>query len=134
MKLVVDTNILFNFFNKESFTRRLIIDSSLNLISSKFAIKELKKYSKLITEKSKIPKKTFENSLKNLETFVKFIDSKNYSKHLDKAIEISPDKKDKDFLALCLKENCPLWSNDKILKNQNKVKVFSTKEIIELLF
>ena len=53
MKFVVDTNILFSFFNKESFTKKIIINPSLDLISPDFAISELKKYSKLIIEKLK---------------------------------------------------------------------------------
>jgi len=134
MKLVIDTNILFSFFNENSFTKKLITNPSLNLISPEFSLTKLKKYSELIIKKSKISKKTFEHFLKDLKTFTKFINNKIYLKYLDNAQRIAPDEKDKDFLALSLKENCPLWSNDKELKKQSKIKVFSTKELIELLF
>ena len=134
MKLVIDTNILFSFFNESSFTKKLITNPSLNLISPEFSLTELKKYSELIIKKSKISKRTFEHSLKDLKTFTKFINNKIYFKYLKDAQRIAPDEKDKDFLALSLKENCPLWSNDKELKKQSKIKVFSTKELIELLF
>ncbi len=134
MKLVIDTNILFSFFNENSFTKKLITNPSLNLISPEFSLTELKKYSELIIKKSKISKRTFEHSLKDLKTFTKFINNKIYFKYLKDAQRIAPDEKDKDFLALSLKENCPLWSNDKELKKQSKIKVFSTKELIELLF
>ncbi|PIN95725.1 hypothetical protein COU56_00710, partial [Candidatus Pacearchaeota archaeon CG10_big_fil_rev_8_21_14_0_10_31_9] len=53
---------------------------------------------------------------------------------IKEAEEISPDKKDAEFLALCLKFSCVLWSNDSALKNQNKVKVLSTEDLIEILF
>jgi predicted nucleic acid-binding protein len=44
-----------------------------------------------------------------------------------------PDPDDIDFTALALKLDCPLWSNDKELKQQTVVKVFSTSELISFL-
>ena len=131
MRLVVDTNILFSFFNKNSFTRRLLENPNFNLISPEYSLEEIKKYSNLITSKTKISEKRFKESLRELKKIVKFIPQKRYLKFLRIAGEISPDFYDKDFLALCLKENSVLWSNDKILKNQNKVKVLSTEEILK---
>ena len=37
-----------------------------------------------------------------------------------------------DFFALALEKECPIWSNDKELKQQQVVKVLTTKEVIEL--
>ena len=65
---------------------------------------------------------------------MKFLPQKDYTKFLSNAKEITPDIKDADFLALCLKENSILWSNDNLLKNQDKVKVLSTEEIVRLIF
>ncbi len=39
---------------------------------------------------------------------------------------------DIDFIALALKENCPLWSNDKLLKKQIRVKIINTNEIEQI--
>lgn len=44
-----------------------------------------------------------------------------------------PDKDDVDFVALALKLNLPLWSNDSRLKEQSLVKVLSTRELVEIL-
>ena len=43
------------------------------------------------------------------------------------------DKDDVDFIALALKLNLPIWSNDKDLKKQTLAKVYTTKEVISLL-
>ncbi|MEI6732208.1 MAG: PIN domain-containing protein, partial [archaeon] len=40
------------------------------------------------------------------------------------------DIKDAMYLALALKLNCPIWSNDKLLKNQTQIKVYSTSELM----
>jgi predicted nucleic acid-binding protein len=43
------------------------------------------------------------------------------------------DEKDTHYVALALKLNCPIWSNDTDLKKQNKVKIYNTKELLEEL-
>jgi len=48
-------------------------------------------------------------------------------------IEASPDPKDAQYLALAMKYGIPIWSNDKRLKRQSIVKVFSTEELIRFI-
>ena len=36
------------------------------------------------------------------------------------------------YFALALKLNCGIWSNDKKLKNQDKVKVYSTEDLLKI--
>lgn len=134
MKLVVDTNILFSFFWEGSFTRKFLVSKKFDLISPKTSLKEIIKYSKDIIKRTKINQSKFNEYYNNLKKFVIFIDEKEYINFLKEATDISPDKNDSHFLALCLKNKCLLWSKDSLLKKQNKVKVLSTEEIIKLLF
>ena len=133
MKLVVDTNILFSFFWKDSFTRKLLMSKKFDLISPKISLEEIKRHSKEIIKKTDTNKKSFVKYYNELKKFVRFIDRKYYSIFLKKANEISPDKADSHFFALCFKDKCPLWSNDSLLKKQNNVLVLSTEEIIKLI-
>ena len=48
---------------------------------------------------------------------------------MGEAEKISPGLKDTQYLALALKLNCAIWSNDKKLKKQDKVKIFSTEDL-----
>ena len=41
------------------------------------------------------------------------------------------NKKDVLYFALALKLKCGIWSNDKKLKEQNKVKVYCTGELLK---
>ncbi len=134
MKIVVDTNILFSFFWEKSLTRRLILNSVIELISPEIALNELERYSREIIKKTDLTNKEFRERIKELKTIVKFINKKDYISFLNNAKKISPDKEDIDFLALCMKHSSFLWSNDAVLKNQNKIKVLSTKEVISLYF
>jgi predicted nucleic acid-binding protein len=134
MKLVIDTNILFSFFKSTSLTRKLIESQSFQLISPQVAIDEIKKYSEAIIKRAYISKSEFDFYLEELKRIIKFTDKKEYNSFINNAEEISPDKKDADFFALCFKESCALWSNDQILKTQDKINVLNTSEIIDLIF
>ncbi len=134
MRIAVDTNILFSFFWQESLTRRLLITSNFELISPEIALKELEKHSKEICDKLKINKENFNKQFKELRKTINFVNKREYSNFIKEAEEFFPDKNDADFFALCLKNECLLWSNDALLKKQEKIKVLSTKEIIEIFF
>ncbi len=46
---------------------------------------------------------------------------------------VSPDPDDSEHFALALKLNCPIWSEDKLLKQQDKIEILNTKELLEKL-
>ena len=133
MLLVADMNILFSFFKKHTFTRKLLSNPNLELYSSIYALDELNKYSQELISKSKINTGTFELYKKVLSWFIKFMPVSEYKEFKDKADSISPDPNDTQYFALALKLNCPIWSNDKKLKEQSEIKVLNTSELIELL-
>ena len=68
-----------------------------------------------------------------MKNIVEFVDIKKYAKYLAVAKTITPDPDDIDFFALALKLDCPIWSNDKLLKKQARIKVFSTADLIQRL-
>jgi predicted nucleic acid-binding protein len=134
MKLVIDTNVLFSFFWKNSLTKSLITTSDLELISPEIALEEIEKYSEDIKHKLKINKREFHLKLDKLKETIKFIKKSEYSPFINEARVISPDKDDIEFFALCLKFSCPLWSNDSLLKKQDKIDIFSTSDIADMIF
>lgn len=64
---------------------------------------------------------------------VKFLEKSEYDEFLERAISDLPDSKDSPYLALALSTKSPIWSNDSHLKRQKLIKVFTTKEIIDML-
>lgn len=133
MRCVVDTNILFSFFWKDSFTRQILVSPSNEFFSSELALKELIKYFPLISSKTGLSKKEFSYELNKLKTVVRFFPREHYKNFIRDAEKISPDKDDSDFFSLCLKLNLPLWSNDRLLKKQDRVAVLNTEELIDVL-
>lgn len=142
MKLVVDTNILITYFWSNSVFRSLSTNQDLEFVSPEYALGEINKHQKEILHKAKITIEEFEKMRYDLAVCVEFIPLEEYSSFLKEAKDLieSVEKthhkellEDIDFLALALKEKCPVWTNDKLLRVQTKIKIYSTKEIIEAL-
>ena len=115
MKLVVDADILFSFFLKNSKTREINSNVSKEIIyTPAFALEELLHHKEEICRKCKISEEKFKDLARE-------------------ASKISPHEKDISYFALALKIKCPIWSNEKAFKNQTKIKVFSPKDLIEVL-
>jgi predicted nucleic acid-binding protein len=71
----------------------------------------------------------FDDLTQGINTYPK----KFYQPHLGEAYDLAHHEEDAPYLALALTLNVPIWSNDKGIKDQDKVKVFSTFEIVSLL-
>jgi predicted nucleic acid-binding protein len=132
LKLVIDTNSLFSYFWTTSIIRKIINSKKLDLITPKYAISELNKYKEIIIKKTKSNIEEYNLNIKKLENKITIIKEKEYISYFKKIKKII-DPKDIDFFAISIKEGIPLWSNDKLLKNQNQVKVFNTKEILFII-
>ena len=131
MRLVIDFNSIFSSFRKFSSTRRLLFSPSLELYSPKFALKELSKYRKVVMSKAKINIGVFGILERVIAWKVEFVPVIEFKDFLKEAERICPDPDDVEYFALALKLSCPIWSNDKALKEQPVIKVFSTSELIK---
>lgn len=57
----------------------------------------------------------------------------DFKEYFELAEKISPDPDDFMYFALALKLKCPIWSNDKELKKQNEIIIYSTEDLIKEL-
>jgi predicted nucleic acid-binding protein len=142
MNIVVDSNVLFTFFWKSSVLNKISRMKGIALFSPEYALEEIKKYSIELQKKAKITKEMFDDQriqLTNLVTFVPLSDYKICFAEINSIAKVLNENEaaellaDIDFLALSLKLNTVLWSNDTLLKKQSTVIVLNTVEIIELL-
>ncbi len=134
MELAVDANIIISaLISENGKTRDLIFLTKLSLFAPEFLLKEVEKYKELIIKKSGLNKESFEIAKSLIFSKIKLIPLFEFENFLPKAKEICPDEYDEEYFALAFKFNCPIWSNDKKLKEQNKVKVYNTIELINLL-
>ena len=136
MKLVVDTNILVSFFrpNPVSMITSNINLFNLNLFSPEYVIEELNKNKKDILKYSKLSSEQFNKKLTELRQIIKIIRKFEYKRFKAQAQKLAPHDKDIPIFALALKLDCPIWSNELEFKNQNKINILSTRDMMELLF
>lgn len=133
MKVVADTKELFSFFNRRSLARDLSLSEELDIYSPVYALEELEKHKGKTLEVFSLSSEQYDLILRLLHTVVVFVELKEYAEHLKEGKDISPDPDDADFFALALKLSCPLWSEDKKLAEQGKVKVIATSELTGLM-
>lgn len=133
MRLVVDANILFSALIKKDITAEILIDLSLSLYAPEFMLEEFEKHKQEILSKTKRTEEEFEEIFSIIKGIITLVPREEFERYFSEAERITPDANDREYFALALKLNCPIWSNDKKLKEQNKVKVYSTGEILKLL-
>ncbi len=133
MKLVVDANVIVSSLIKNSKTAELLISPLLDLYALKYIFEEIIKYGEEIAGKTKRDIESLKEIFDAISLLINLVDFSNYELFITKAEKISPDKKDSDYFALALKLDCAIWTNDKKLKEQKRVKIYSTEEISGLI-
>jgi len=134
--LVVDANILFAALLKDSITRKMLSPYiGIKLFTPDFSQKELLHFSNTLSKRLRIQKIEIIRLIGNLmeSSSIKIIPIHEYQSFLSQARQITPDRWDAPYFALALKLDCPLWTNDKELKKQGMVKVYSTHELLKEL-
>ncbi len=131
MKVVVDTNILFSIFTNDEYFKKFLFDNDIQLFAPERVILELDKYSDRICELSGFTKEEFNLMLQALPDVVTFrkISKETLSNLQDKLV----DSKDVPFLALAIELGVPILSEDKHLKKQGLVKVYTFEELKRLV-
>ncbi len=131
MLLIIDANELFAAMIARGVTLNLFFDRRLDLVSPRFILEEYIKHKGDIVNRSGLNEEETLSFLLLLTPKIKLFEKEEISEFLKEAKEISPDSDDVEYFALALKLNCPIWSEDKLLKKQSKVKVYSTSDLLK---
>ncbi|MFA6531184.1 MAG: PIN domain-containing protein [Candidatus Micrarchaeia archaeon] len=130
MDLVVDANIIFAALVKDGATIDLLLDPAIRLFAPEFLFEEILEHKDELLEKTKRAAREFDEIFDILGQKITIIPKEEFEMLLKKASEISPDPDDTSYFALALKINAAIGSNDKKLKEQTLVKVYSTKDLL----
>lgn len=136
MRLVIDTNIIISSLISSSTRRYILMNSNIEFIAPEYTFTEIIKHIDLIQKKAKLASDDLQNVMDILfspitiypkdEYFDCYIQAKEIMKDID------PD--DAPFLALAMKTKVEgIWSEDKGFQQQNHVKVYTTKELLEII-
>ena len=136
MELVVDANVLLAALLKEAVTRELLLDARFKLYAPEHLISEtlrLLKTSSSLRKRIQLSTKKLEELFYLLTQEIQTVPKGEFASHMNEALKIAPHRQDAPYLALALARNAPVWSNDKGMHVQSRVKVYTTKELISLL-
>ncbi len=136
MKLIVNSNRIIAALIRDSASREILLSERFNFTTVKFSIKEVQKYKKVIIKKAKINEAEFLHIMNLLLDRLDVIDETAIRKEdYLKAKEIMDkiDEKDTPFIAAALSKNSSIWSDDGHFKQQNKIRIWTTKQLIRLV-
>jgi len=133
MQLIVDANIIIALLINPGKTADAFFSDQLVIYVPDFVFSELSQQKERIASRTQLSKEALENAYNIIFHHSTIIAKEKYVHLIADADNICPDPNDVEYFAAALFLHCPIWSNDKRLKQQNKVTVLSTQEVLQLL-
>ncbi len=131
MDIVIDANILFAIIIRKGITERILFSDELHLYAPEYLFLEFKEHKKYLLNLTNRPEEEFLKLIEILERRIELIPTPEFTQYIEEAEKLVTDKDDAVYLAVCLAKKMPLWSNDNHFTHQNKVKIFTTQELIK---
>jgi predicted nucleic acid-binding protein len=135
MKLVCDTNIVFSALIAGGKTRELILSDETELYAPEFFFSELDNHRHEIEEKSNLSEEQIGLLLNVLFKDTEVVPREEFEDELDLASQLigGTDPDDVPFLALALRLDVDIWTDDSDFEEQNEVTVWKTHELVRHL-
>jgi predicted nucleic acid-binding protein len=135
MRLVVNTNRIIAALIKDSASRKILLSDKFSFLTVDITKSEINKHKQEILEKANLTENQLNVILLLLFKRIFVVGDIVIENKMSEAKETMDkiDPSDTPFIALALAvENDGIWSDDMHFSQQNKVKVWSTKKLIEL--
>ena len=137
MNIIIDSNVLFSALIRNSISRRIILEYNGYFLFPIFIFEEMEKHKKTLLKKSGMNAKDFNLLLNILLKKVMIVPTEVLYPYRKEAYEIIKDIDPDDILfiacALAYPDNF-IWSDDKKLKQQSKIRIINTSEILCILY
>ena len=134
MDIVIDANVVFSIIINMGRSLDVIASGKIRLFSPETLLVELERNKDELRSKAGFSESEMNAFIELMLPEIKFIFEDEFKGYLAEAKKLLPEHpKDVPYLALALKLRCPIWSYEKRLRSQDRVKVLTTGEIIELL-
>lgn len=130
MDLVVDANVVFAALIKDSVSYHLLFNEKYHLFAPEYIFTEFEKHKNELLDKTGRTTEEFFHLLTILKRRIILVPLEELTSYVEEAEEITPDPEDIAYFALALRLHCAIWSNDKKLKQQSKVEIYSTHELV----
>ncbi len=132
MQIIVDANPIISMLIKPGKPIDLLLVEELNLVAPELLLEEIENNQEVIIQKSRLSKTEIEQFIEIIKRRIQIVPEEDFLKFREQAEEICPDEKDIAYFALAIYLRCPLWSNEKKLKEQKEIIVYATHELMRL--
>ena len=134
MELVIDANeVISALISLSGKTAEIIFSNKLKLFAPEYLLEEIGKHKNEILQKIGLSKEELDVLLSLVFLNMELIPFSEFKEFEEEASRVCPDPNDTEYFALALKLGCPVWSEDKLLKKQDRIKVLTTSELLNLL-
>lgn len=138
MLLVVDANVVFSALYSKSSTFDVFavnrIYGLFEFVAPEYLFSEIENRLDKLLSKSKLPREEIEEILEFIKGEIEIIPSGEFIDAVPKATQMLGNHiKDVPYVALALKLGCPIFSGEKRLKALPSVKVFTPRELLDML-
>jgi len=138
MSLTIDANEIFSAIiakGRDEKTKKLdiLFSEKVKLYAPSKLFEEVEKEKNAIKlmKLSGFSESEFNLFVELLKLRIHLVQTNEFSEKLAQAKSLSPHDKDLPYFALALKMECPIWSGEKKFTNQQEIKVYNTKDLID---
>jgi predicted nucleic acid-binding protein len=132
--LTEEEAIKFAALIKDNITSELLLKREFHLFAPEFIFEEFEKYRDYLKKKSERTEDDFDHLLEVFKRNTFLVVKEEIKPFIEKAKTITPDIGDVPYLAIALKLQIPIWSNDKDLKEkQSEIVIYSTSDLMRLV-
>lgn len=136
MRVVVDTNRIIAALVRNSTSRKIFLSEKFELLTVGVSREEIKEHKQELLDKTKLTGEQLDTILALLLNRILIVDDIVIERKMNEAKNIMDgiDPNDTPFVALGLAlENDGIWSEDEHFKEQNRIRVWKTKELLALI-
>ncbi len=130
-RLAADANVILSAIAGKA-ALRVFLEEDIEIVTTQYNIEEVREYLGVIAEKYSLSEEVLESQLRLLP--LKEYPSSFYKDFIQKATEklAGRDNDDIELLALSMKLDVPVWSNDRDFTDSG-VEVYTTAKLLKIL-
>ena len=134
MKFVLDTNVILKALIKNSVVRGILVGSHHEFYVPEYLIQETEKHRDVVARKLGLSEKEIDSVMNLLFASIHVVPAREVLTKWKEAERVMGqiDKDDVPFVAAAMSVGCGIWSDDRHLKRQSVVRVWTTKDVVEM--
>jgi predicted nucleic acid-binding protein len=136
MRLAVDTNRIIAALVKDSASRKILLSDKFDFLTIEITKQEIEEHRQELLDKTRLTDEQLNLALSLLFSRIFVVSDIVVESKMDQAKKIMDalDPDDTPFVALALAvENDGIWSDDKHFKQQNRIRIWETKDLLTLI-